>query len=587
MKLIKLYFYICSFLIISVVHADIYQYEDCDADGTLFLTDAEPDAYVNLSNLYLGCANLEGAFLYQANISNSDLNHANLYSAWFSSSTLISSDFSYADISSGYFRFANAQNSNFSNANLNHSDFGGCDLTGANLSYADLNNSSMGSLVLTNAVAHHANISTGNDEYGVYMKYSTLINTDFSYANLNAVQLDGSEIDGSVLHQVVAKNAQLAASTIYSTDFTDAILTGINFAGSTITFSDFSHADLSGSNFSGTTLQSVYFTNADLSNSFFRPDTHFYAYVTNANLSDADVSSVDLRGLLGWSSAIWNRATYNSSTIFPKGMDPDQLGMRHVETSLRVEPDSEYFFHTIREAIDFIGENAWVVEPVEIIIAPGIYTGQSGLLEVVDTQGHSLWIHGEGETSEIILDGEGQRSVIRDGVVPGESHVLIIENLTIKNGFDKFGGGMWTDNSDVLLINCNFENNVSIGLGGGLLVENASPMIEGCTFKNNSSAYGGGIHSFESNPALRDTIVCGNTPNQIGGNWTDGGGNTIANECPVDCPDISGDGLVNVSDLLIVIDQWGLTNSPADVNTDGIVDVSDLLMVVSNWGPCE
>ena len=125
MKLIKLYFYICSFLIISAVHADIYQYEDCDADGTLFLTDAEPDAYVNLSNLYLGCADLEGAFLYQANISNSDLNHANLYSAWFSSSTLISSDFSYADISSGYFRFANAQNSNFSNANLNQSDFGG------------------------------------------------------------------------------------------------------------------------------------------------------------------------------------------------------------------------------------------------------------------------------------------------------------------------------------------------------------------------------------------------------------------------------------------------------------------------------
>jgi Ca2+-binding EF-hand superfamily protein len=52
-------------------------------------------------------------------------------------------------------------------------------------------------------------------------------------------------------------------------------------------------------------------------------------------------------------------------------------------------------------------------------------------------------------------------------------------------------------------------------------------------------------------------------------------------------PDINGDGFVNVSDLLTVIDQWGLTNSPADVNEDGIVDVSDLLMVISNWGPCE
>jgi hypothetical protein len=55
-----------------------------------------------------------------------------------------------------------------------------------------------------------------------------------------------------------------------------------------------------------------------------------------------------------------------------------------------------------------------------------------------------------------------------------------------------------------------------------------------------------------------------------------------------DCPgDINGDGYVNVTDLLVVIDAWGLTNSPADVNGDGIVDVSDLLDVVGNWGPCE
>jgi hypothetical protein len=70
--------------------------------------------------------------------------------------------------------------------------------------------------------------------------------------------------------------------------------------------------------------------------------------------------------------------------------------------------------------------------------------------------------------------------------------------------------------------------------------------------------------------------------------FTDGGGNTIADECPnQECPDINGDGYVNVTDLLAVIDQWGLTDSPADVNFDGIVNVSDLLMVVGNWGPCE
>jgi hypothetical protein len=47
------------------------------------------------------------------------------------------------------------------------------------------------------------------------------------------------------------------------------------------------------------------------------------------------------------------------------------------------------------------------------------------------------------------------------------------------------------------------------------------------------------------------------------------------------------DGNVNVSDLLNIIAQWGLIESPADVNSDGIVDVSDLLLVVGSWGPCE
>jgi len=75
-------------------------------------------------------------------------------------------------------------------------------------------------------------------------------------------------------------------------------------------------------------------------------------------------------------------------------------------------------------------------------------------------------------------------------------------------------------------------------------------------------------------------------PDQIYGDWIDEGGNTVADVCPPDCPDINGDGYVNVSDLLAIIDQWGLTNSPADVNDDGIVDVSDLLIVIDNWGPC-
>lgn len=53
--------------------------------------------------------------------------------------------------------------------------------------------------------------------------------------------------------------------------------------------------------------------------------------------------------------------------------------------------------------------------------------------------------------------------------------------------------------------------------------------------------------------------------------------------------DVTGDGQVNVSDLLAVITAWGPcpappTACPADVVSNGAVDVSDLLFVITNWG---
>jgi hypothetical protein len=59
--------------------------------------------------------------------------------------------------------------------------------------------------------------------------------------------------------------------------------------------------------------------------------------------------------------------------------------------------------------------------------------------------------------------------------------------------------------------------------------------------------------------------------------------------------DLNGDGVVDVSDLLILLSSWGACAStgvncvdvcPADLNCDGVVDISDLLVVLSNWGAC-
>ena len=50
--------------------------------------------------------------------------------------------------------------------------------------------------------------------------------------------------------------------------------------------------------------------------------------------------------------------------------------------------------------------------------------------------------------------------------------------------------------------------------------------------------------------------------------------------------DVTGDGTVDVTDILAVVGAWGNTSGPEDVNQDGIVDVSDLLAVVGAWGAC-
>jgi hypothetical protein len=52
--------------------------------------------------------------------------------------------------------------------------------------------------------------------------------------------------------------------------------------------------------------------------------------------------------------------------------------------------------------------------------------------------------------------------------------------------------------------------------------------------------------------------------------------------------DVNGDGVVNVSDLLLMIGQWGACvdpeNCPADATGDGFVNVSDILAAIGNWG---
>jgi hypothetical protein len=60
---------------------------------------------------------------------------------------------------------------------------------------------------------------------------------------------------------------------------------------------------------------------------------------------------------------------------------------------------------------------------------------------------------------------------------------------------------------------------------------------------------------------------------------------------PQPCPgDLTGDGVVDVFDLLGLLGAWGPCppeDCDADLNDDGTVDVFDLLALLGAWGPCD
>ena len=66
----------------------------------------------------------------------------------------------------------------------------------------------------------------------------------------------------------------------------------------------------------------------------------------------------------------------------------------------------------------------------------------------------------------------------------------------------------------------------------------------------------------------------------------DSNNNGVPDEC--DCiADLSGNSLVNVTDLLLLLEGWGPNpGHPADINFDGNVNVTDLLTLLAAWGAC-
>ena len=282
---------------------------------------------------------------------------------------------------------------------------------------------------------------------------------------------------------------------------------------------------------------------------------------------------------------------------------------------------------TYFENINFLHKAISVrsIDPTDPAVVAGttINGGGSGSVVTCDSgEGPDTVLSGfvitNGNTSG---DGGGMR--ILDSS-PTVSHCRFVGNTATGSGV---GGGMFSSGGSPAVSNCTFSGNAA-GLGGGLLNLgfDSCMTVTDCTFNGNTANFGGGmlnlgvsacmtvsnctlsgntvnvagggLYNTGGSPTVGNCQICDNTPDQVSGPYTDGGGNLIADECPL-CilADLSGNGVVDATDLAILLGNWGSCDDPcepgdpahtcaADFSGDCIVDAADLAMLLGAWGMC-
>ena len=141
-----------------------------------------------------------------------------------------------------------------------------------------------------------------------------------------ALTINGCEIKPGTS----CNGANLYGADLSYLDLTDSSFKRANFIDSFLSYADltdvrFLSADLTDADLSSATLNGTNFKRADLIN----------ANLSNANISDAffkftDLSGADLSNVVGWDTANFNRAYFNSQTIFPNQLIPHELNMNLV-----------------------------------------------------------------------------------------------------------------------------------------------------------------------------------------------------------------------------------------------------------------
>lgn len=96
----------------------------------------------------------------------------------------------------------------------------------------------------------------------------------------------------------------------------------------------------------------------------------------------------------------------------------------------------------------------------------------------------------------------------------GEDSTAVLSGLTIINGWNQEGGGIYCSNSSPILLNTIIISNTASNAGGGIYCGDSDPKIINVTIKGNTAGVGGGIASeaseYRFKPSLANVTITGN-----------------------------------------------------------------------------
>lgn len=200
---------------------------------------------------------------------------------------------------------------------------------------------------------------------------------------------------------------------------------------------------------------------------------------------------------------------------------PNDPGPNDSSMSDSLEDGSpEHPFDSIQEAID-TALPGW-----EVVILRGRYDGNDN--RDLDFGGKRLTLRSEDPgnpdiVEDTVIDCDGDSSIGREHrafhFTSGETILSILNGITIQNGYQYIGGGIFCENgSNPTIMNCIFRENRGV-YGGGIGNDNSNPIVANCTFIDNRVGdKGAGIFcKQQSNACIVNCLFVGNYAKWEGG----------------------------------------------------------------------